>query len=48
LLTHSSQLLSLSKPGCWAIELQMLFLETALVVAVSYRASGSKLVAQAD
>ncbi|MDB5931228.1 MAG: DoxX family rane protein, partial [Polaromonas sp.] len=48
LLAHSSDFLSLGKSGGWAIELQMFFLVTALVVAVSYRASRSELAARAD
>jgi hypothetical protein len=48
LLARSCQLLSLGKTGGWAIELQMFFLVIALVMAVSYQASGSMLVARAD
>ena len=48
LLAHSSQIFSLGKTGGWAIEWQMFFLVTALVVAVTHQASRSKLVVQAD
>lgn len=46
LLAHSGQILSLGKSGGWAIELQMFFLVTALVVAVTHQASRSALVEQ--
>ena len=48
LLAHSGQLLSLGKTGGWAIELQMFFLVTALVVAVTHQASRSKLAVPAQ
>ena len=48
LFAHSSQLLSLGKTGGWAIELQMFFLVTALVVVVTHQASRSKLAVPAD
>jgi hypothetical protein len=48
LLARSGQLLSLGKPDGGAIESQMHFLETVLVVAVSYQASGSMLAVPAD
>ncbi|WP_349283140.1 hypothetical protein [Polaromonas hydrogenivorans] len=48
MLARSSQLFSLGKSGGWAIGLQMFFLVTALVVAVTHQASRSKLAVQAE
>lgn len=48
LLARSSQLFSLGKSSGWAIELQMFFLVTALVVAVAHQACRSKFAVQAD
>jgi len=48
LLARSSQLFSLGKSGAGAIEVQMYFLVTALVVAVNHQASRTKLAVQAE
>jgi hypothetical protein len=48
LLARSSQVFSRGKSAGWAIEWQMLFLVTALMMAVTRQACHSKLAVQAE
>ena len=45
MLAHSGHILSLGKTGGWAIELQMFYFVSALVVAVTHKASQQKVLA---